>query len=155
LDVHNLALTQGNSILDEPYGRLTEHDTARRCHGFHPLGHAHLSTDRGVPEVAGADLAGDHLTGIQADAYPQIDPVSASDLNSHLPSNLLNLQSREARTKCMALQRDWRAEERHNPVTGELVHGAAIALHHSHRLTDQLGHHLTQPLRTKRRGDIH
>src|ERR1700758_1822622 len=94
LDAHNLALPQGNSILDEPCGRLTEHDTARRCHGFHPLGHAHLSTHRGITEVGGAALAGDHLTGLQADAYPQIDPVSASALTRHLPSNLLNLESR-------------------------------------------------------------
>src|ERR1700758_1462647 len=104
LDAHNLALPQGNSALDEPCGRLTEHDTARRCHGFHPLGHAHRFTDRGVTEMSGTDLAGDHLTGIQADAYPQNDAVSATDINSHLLSDLLNVQGREAGTKCMALQ---------------------------------------------------
>ncbi|MGA9359478.1 MAG: hypothetical protein WBW75_16125, partial [Mycobacterium sp.] len=30
LDVHSLALTQDNPILDEPRCRLTEHDTPRR-----------------------------------------------------------------------------------------------------------------------------
>ena len=55
-DVHGLALTQDNAILDEPCGRLTEHDTARRCRRFHPLGHAHLFTHCGVTEVGRADF---------------------------------------------------------------------------------------------------
>jgi hypothetical protein len=57
LDMHSVALTQDNSILDEPCSGLTEHDTTRWCHRFHPLGHAHLLTDCGVYEMGGADLA--------------------------------------------------------------------------------------------------
>ena len=40
-------------------------------------------------------------------------------------------------------------------VAGELVHRAAVPLHHHRRTVDQLGHDLAQPLRTDRRRDVH
>jgi len=154
-DVHGLALTQDNAILDEPCGRLTEHDTARRCRRFHPLGHAHLFTHCGVTEVGRADFTGDHSTGIEADAQTEVDPVPATYLDSQLPNHLLDIQNRETRTKCVMLQCDWGPEESHDPVAGELVHGAAVALHHGCRLIDELGHHFAQPLGAEGCGDIH
>ena len=48
----------------------------------------------------------------------------------------------------MVLQRDRRAEHRHDAVTGGLVHGAAVTLHHRSAAVGQLGHDLAQPLRT-------
>ena len=48
-----------------------------------------------------------------------------------------------------------RTENRHNPVTGELIHGAAVPLHHQRRTLDQLRHDLAKSLRTYRVGDIH
>ena len=50
---------------------------------------------------------------------------------------------------------DRRTEHGHDAVAGELVHRAAVALHHRGRTVDQLGHDLAQPLRTDRRGDVH
>ena len=154
-DVHRLALTEHNSILDAPSGRLAEQDTARRCRGLHPLRHPYLLTERGVTEVGGADLAGDHPAGIQPDAQPQVDPIATGNLDGQALRGLLDVQSRETRAKCMSFQRDWRSEQRHDAVAGELVHGAAVALHHGRRLIDEFGHHLAQPLGPQRRGDFH
>ena len=40
-------------------------------------------------------------------------------------------------------------------VAGELVHRAAVPLHHRRAAVDQLGHDLAQPLRPDRRRDVH
>src|ERR1700751_1579969 len=55
----------------------------------------------------------------------------------------------------MVFQRQRRTKHRHNPVTGELIHRAAVTHHDRCRDIDQLGHDLAQPLRPYRSGDIH
>ena len=55
----------------------------------------------------------------------------------------------------MILQRHRRTEHRHDAVTGELVHRAAVPLHHGRAAVDEIGHDLAEPLRTHRRSDIH
>ena len=55
----------------------------------------------------------------------------------------------------MILQCNRRTEERHHPVSGELVDGTAVALYRCRREIDELGHHLAQSLRAKRRRHIH
>ncbi len=55
----------------------------------------------------------------------------------------------------MVLQRYRCAEHRHDAVAGELVHRAAVALHHRRAAVGQVGHDLAQPLRTHRRRDVH
>ena len=48
-----------------------------------------------------------------------------------------------------------RAEHRHDPVAGELVHRAPVTVHHLGAAVDQFGHDFAQPLRTNGRGDVH
>src|ERR1700752_1815481 len=55
----------------------------------------------------------------------------------------------------MILQRRRRTENRHDAVTGELVHCAAVLRYHRGGMLDQLAHDLAQPLRTHRRRDVH
>jgi hypothetical protein len=55
----------------------------------------------------------------------------------------------------VVLQRRRRAEEGHNPVAGEFVHRAAIALYHRRAPAREVGHDLAQPLGTHRRSDVH
>ena len=50
------------------------------------------------------------------------------DVHSEGSSTLLDIQCRSARANGVVLERDRRAEDRHDPVTGELVHSTAIAL---------------------------
>ena len=55
----------------------------------------------------------------------------------------------------MILQRDWRPEQRHDAVAGELVDRAAEALHHDDANIEKLGHHLAQSLGTHGRCKVH
>ena len=57
-------------------------------------------------------------------------------------------QRRQARAQRGVFQRDRGAEHRHDAVASELVHCAAIALHHRRRIGDEFGHDLEEPLRT-------
>ena len=52
LDADKLSITEHRSALDQPCGGCAEHHPARRCGGFHPLGHTDLFTDGGVSERA-------------------------------------------------------------------------------------------------------
>ena len=56
------------------------------------------------------------------------DLVTMLDVHSDGSSTLLDIQCRSARANGVVLERDRRAEDRHDPVTGELVHRTAIAL---------------------------
>ena len=66
LDCEQLAVAEFRDALHQPSAGLTQHDTARRRDGLHPLREAHLIADRGVARRA--DLTGDHLTGVDADS---------------------------------------------------------------------------------------
>jgi hypothetical protein len=55
----------------------------------------------------------------------------------------------------VVLQRRGRAKHGHDPVTGELVHGAAEAFDNDRRTADHFRHDLSQPLRTHCRRDVH
>jgi hypothetical protein len=66
----------------------------------------------------------------------------ALDLNRQSRNFFLDVQRRQTRAKCVVLQGNWRSEDGHNPVAGELVHRTAIAMHHPARAVDKLGHDL-------------
>ena len=87
----------------------------------HPLSHSNLLTDRGVTQSAGADLAGDHLAGVQAHPQPQVDTVPIVDPGGEPLRLLLNPYGRQAGANGMVLQRDWCAEHRHDAVARELA----------------------------------
>ncbi len=90
----------------------------------------HLLTNRGVTQSTRTDLAGDHRTGIQPNPKLQCDAVVVLDFDGEPLGLLLNAQGCQTGTHSVVLKRDWRPEHRHDPVAGELVHRAAITLHH-------------------------
>ena len=124
-------------MFNQSRGGVAEHHPTRRSDRFHPLCHPDLLTDGGVTERPRTDFTGDHLTGIEADPQLQFDTVALLDLSGKPLRLLLNAQRRQAGANSVILQRHRRAEHRHDPVAGELVHRAAIALHHHRaRLTN-------------------
>jgi hypothetical protein len=55
----------------------------------------------------------------------------------------------------MVFERDGRAEHRHQPVAGELVHRAAVAQYRRRRPVEQLVHDFAQPFRFHSGGKPH
>ncbi len=155
LDVHQLGLTQHRGLFDQAGGGLAEHHPTRRRHRFHSLRHPHLLTDRRVTHWARTGLTGNHLTRIQANPQLQHDTVTALNLGGQALCLLLDIQRGQARAESVILQRDRRPEQRHDPIAGELIDRAAVALHDDRCAVHQLGHDLAQPLRTHRRRDPH
>ena len=155
LDLNQLRLAESRCALNQSRGGRAEHHPTRRSDRLHPLRHPHLLTNSGVTQSARTDLTGDHLTGVQAHPQLQLHTVAVSDLGGKPLRLLLNAQRRQAGANSVVLQRHRRAEHRHDAVAGELVHRAAVALHHRRGTVDQLGHDLAQPLRTDRRRDVH
>jgi hypothetical protein len=80
-DLNRLRLTESRSVLNQARGGRANHHPARWSDRLHALGHPHLLTDRGVTQSAGADFTGDHLTRVQADTQPQVDPIAVFDLS--------------------------------------------------------------------------
>jgi hypothetical protein len=154
-DVDTLGVTEHRRAFDQPRGGCTEHHSTGRRHGFHPLRHSHLLTNRGVTQRTRAVLTGNHLPGIETHPQPQTHTVTAINLNGQPRGRILNTQRRQTGTKSVILQRVGRAKDRHDAVAGETVHRAAITLHRRRGAGDQCGHDLAPPLHTHRRGDIH
>ena len=155
LDLNQLRLAESRCAINQSRGGRAEHHPTRRCDRLHPLSHPDLLTDGGVTERPRTDFTGDHLTGVQAHPQLQIHTVAVLDLDGKPLRLLLNAQGRQTGANSVVLQRHRRAEHRHDPVAGELVHRAAVALHHRRAAVDQVGHDLAQPLRTDRRRDVH
>ncbi len=155
LDLHQLSVAESRSALNQPCSGQAEHHPTRRCHRLHPLRHPDLFTDGGVTEWPRTDFTGDHLTGVKSHPQLEADTVAVLHCDGKPLRLLLNAQGRKTSTNSVILQRHRRTEHRHDPVTGELVHRAAIARHHRRGAVDQFGHDLAQPLRTHRRRDIH
>jgi hypothetical protein len=68
---------------------------------------------------------------------------------------ILNAQRRKTSADSVILQRRRRTEDRHDPVAGELVHGAAIPLHQRRAPVGKVSHDLSQSLGTNGGGDFH
>jgi hypothetical protein len=106
------------------------------------LRHPHLLTNRRVTHWARTDLTGDHLPRIQANPQLQHDTVTALNLGGQVLCLPLDIQRGQARAESVILQHDRRPEKRHDPVTGELIHRAAVTLHHDRGAANQVGHDL-------------
>ena len=98
LDVNQLGLAEHHGGVDQPRGRLAEHDPTWRRGRFHPLRHSDLLADRGVTRCAETDFAGDHLTGVQPDPKLQVDTVTAAtSAASFAVSSWISKAARQAR----------------------------------------------------------
>ncbi len=154
-DMNQLMLTEHDGVARQPGRRFAQHHPVRWRHRLHALGHADFLADGGVSQRPRTDRAGDHLAGIEAYPHPQVQMVEVSDFAGEPLRRFLQAQGRHTGPNRVVLQRYGRAEHGHDAVAGELVHGAAVTLHHRHRAINQLGHDLAQPLGTHRRGDVH
>ena len=155
LDAHQLGVLQDRGVLDQKSGGLTEHHPTRRSDRLHPLRIPDRLADRGVTRYTRTHLTGNDPARIQAHPQLQRDFVTTSHLGGEMPSLSLNVQRSQTRPDCVILQRHRRAEQRHQTITGELFHRAAVALYHRRAAADQLGHDLAQSLSTHRRRDVH
>ena len=80
LNAHHLRFTKSHSAINQSRGGRAEHHPTRRSHPFHPLRHPHLLTNGGVTERPRTDFPGNHLTGVQAHAQPEVHTVTIVDL---------------------------------------------------------------------------
>jgi hypothetical protein len=76
LDLNQLGLAKSRCAINQPRGGRAKHHPTRRSDRFHPLCHPDLLTNGGVSERPRTDLTGDHLTGVQAHAQPEVDSVA-------------------------------------------------------------------------------
>ena len=155
LDVNQFGVTEHGGCVHQPCRRVTHHDPARRRHRLHPLRHPDLFTDCGVGHWAGADFAGDHLTGVESDPQLQGDLSTRSTSAASCSRVGLNVERRTTCAHGVVLECDRRPEHGHDAVAGELVHRPAVALHDHRRAAEHLAHDLAQPLRPDGRGDVH
>ncbi len=81
--------------------------------------------------------------------------VAGLDLRRQMLRIGLDVQRGAAGAYRVVLEGHRRAEHRHDPVAGELVHRAAVALDDHRRAAEQLAHDLAQPFRPDGRRDIH
>ena len=109
----------------------------------------------GVTECPEGDFARDHLSRVESDSEVECHVVGVLDGKGQVGRLLLDAQRGEARTDGMVFERERRAEHRHDPVAGELVHRSAVAFDDEHRTVDQVGHDLAEPFSTDGGGEIH
>ena len=80
-----------------------------------------------------ADSPDDHGSGVDADPQPEIDSQLALDFAAVSGDGVLNGKGGIHGAEPVILERDGGAEERHEPVAEELVHGSLVSV-------DGLGH---------------
>ena len=103
-------------------------DSAGRGRRFHALRHADGMSYGGVPARPQADFARDDLAGVQPDAHLKFDAVATLHVGCQpLAAAWISSAAIHARLG-VVLERHRGAEQSHQPVAGELVDGAQIAL---------------------------
>jgi hypothetical protein len=78
------------------------------------------------------DRADHHLAAIEPDPDVEGHPLGALDLGGILLDRGLHRERRVARPHGMVRMGDGRAEQRHNAVPHDLVHGALVAMDRRH-----------------------
>ena len=85
--------------------------------------------DRGVVHAqVVADLADDHGTGVEPHAHVELDATLGAELVAVGNERALKTEGRVDRAQGMVLVGDGRAEQRHEPVTEELIDGTFVAV---------------------------
>ncbi len=154
-DADRFGFTEHGDVTDQMRGGVADHHPAGRCDRFHPLGHTDVHADGGVTTWAGIDVARDDLTRVQPDAQPEVDAVTRQRLGGQRAHRMLDVQRRQAGAKSVVLQSDWRPEQSHDAVAGELVDGAAVPLHHSGGPVEHGGHDVAQSFGVEAGRQIH
>src|SRR5207247_4317821 len=96
---------------------------------LHALCEAHrVALRRVVHAQVVPDRADHHLPRIEPHADREVESLGAAELAAVAPERFAEMQRRMAGALGVILVRDWRAEERHDPVAGELVDGALEAV---------------------------
>ena len=96
---------------------------------LHALCEAHrVALRRVVHAQIVSDRADDHLPRIEPYADREVETLGAAELAPVAPERFAEMQRRMACALRMILVRDRRAEERHDPIAGELVDGALEAV---------------------------
>ena len=100
---------------------------------LHARGQMRGLADRRVvhAEIA-ADGAHDHLAGVESDADLDLDTVLPAQLGGVAGDRLLHGEGGVAGADGVVLVGERRAEERHDAVAHDLVHGALVAVHRVH-----------------------
>ena len=125
--------------LHVPFGEAQgiggDQDRARDGQVLHACGEVGRLPDRRVVHVeVAADGAHDDLAGVQADADLDRDALAPPEVLGVLLDGLLHPERGIAGPDGVVLVGERRAEERHDPVAHDLVHGALVAvdgLHHA------------------------
>ena len=129
-------------FLHEPVGLLADEHLARRGGLLEARGH--------VDRVAGREPllgAGDDLAGVDAHAQLQARAVVALELVVQLAEGAAQLVGGPDCPERVVLVHDRHAEDRHDRVADELLHGPAVALDDHLRRLEVAGHHPAQALR--------
>ena len=128
---------------------------ARLGQRLHPLREADGVADRGVGAAALADRAGDDLAGVDPDPGREVEPLGAAQLGRVLGDVVEHLQGGVTGAPRVVLVRDRGAEDRHDPVAGELVDGALEAGDGLGQQREEALHDLAPLLRVLLLGQVH
>ena len=102
--------------------------------------------DRGIAAGTHTDLAGDHLTGVQANPNLQRHTIPGKHVGGQTTRLRLDLQCGDARPQRVVFEGKWGPKQRHQPIAGELVDRTLVSLNNCGRPVEQLMHDLAQPL---------
>ena len=128
-DLHRPERAQGEEAINRLLRMLGERDTVRGRQLFHPLREADGVSLRGVVHAqVVADLADDHFARVQPEAEGEVDARGDAQLIGILAEAIAQMERRVTGALGVILVRDRRAEQRHDPVAGELVDEALEAL---------------------------
>ena len=139
---------------DGALDRFGDDDLARGRRLQEPGGHVGGVPDRGVvhAEVA-ADAADHHQARVEALAHLELDAALLLELGAIAGHGRADTEGRVHRSLRVILVGDGRAEQRHDPVAEELVHGALVPVHLGQHQLEGAGHEGVDLLGIEARGD--
>jgi hypothetical protein len=143
LQRQGVELRRSHRVTDEAVCRLAEHDLARRGRLLEPLPDRHgVAADEAV---AGGRIPGHHLAGVDPDPQLEMHVTVAVELGDAL----VHGDGGAHRSQCVVLVRDRHAEDGHDLVADELLHGPAVTLDHRRGALEEPQHQVTQRLRVE------
>ena len=131
-------------LLRRQPGRLAHQNRTRLGRLLQPGGEVRGVADRGVQSKVTAYWAKDDGTGMNADAYREVEsPIGRATLVPELPPNA---ERRQQSAPHMVFMGQRGAENRHETVTGEFWHGPVVAPHLGDRDFEKSGDEIAHRL---------